>query len=79
VGALVTQGFVEFLGIGEYRSGLGVLVYNALTYRMALGTDVPWAALMTGALSISLLASAFYMISAGLREVSDPRRERRRA
>jgi len=79
VGALVTQGFVEFLGIAEYRYGLGVLVYDALTYRMALGTGVPWSALMTGALSISLLASAFYMISAGLREASDPRREGRRA
>jgi len=79
VGALVTQGFVEFLGIGEYRYGLGVLVYNSLTYRMVLGTGVPWSALMTGALSISLLASAFYMISAGLRDISDPRREGRRA
>lgn len=79
VGALVTQGFVEFLGIAEYRYGLGVLVYDALTYRMALGTGVPWSALMTGALAISLLASSFYMISAGLREISDPRREGRRA
>ncbi len=79
VGALVTQGFVEFLGIGEYREGLGSLVYNALAYRMALGTGVPWSSLMAGALSISLLASSFYMISAGLREVGDPRRALRRA
>ncbi len=79
VGALVTQGFVEFMGIAEYRDGLGSLVYNALTYRMALGTGVPWSSLMAGALSISLLASSFYMISAGLREVSDPRRALRRA
>jgi len=78
VGALITQGFVEFLGIAEYRYGLGNLVYNALTYRMALGTGVPWSSLLTGALSISLLASSFYLISAGLREVSDPRRGPRR-
>lgn len=78
VGALVTQGFVEFLGIAEYRFGLGNLVYNALTYRTALGTSVPWSALMAGALSISLLASSFYMISSGLREVTDPRRGSRR-
>jgi peptide/nickel transport system permease protein len=78
VGALITQGFVEFIGIGEYRYGLGNLVYNAITYRDALGTSVPWSALMAGALGISLLASAFYMISSGLREVSDPRRARRR-
>jgi len=79
VGALVTQGFVEFMGIAEYRYGLGNLVYNALTYRMALGTGVPWSSLLAGALSISLLASSFYLISAGLREVSDPRRMLRRA
>jgi len=78
VGALVTQGFVEFFGIAEYRYGLGNLVYNALLYYNVLATGVPWSALMTGALSISLLASAFYMISSGLREVSDPRSARRR-
>ena len=79
VGALVTQGFVEFLGIGEYRFGPGNLVYNALTYRIALRSDVPWSSLLAGALSISLLASSFYMISSGLREVTDPRRAGRRA
>jgi len=78
VGALVTQGFIEYFGIAEYRYGLGNLVYNARTYYEVLATGVPWSALMTGALSISLLASAFYMISSGLREVSDPRRARRR-
>ena len=77
VGALVTQGFIEFLGIAEYRYGLGNLVYNALIYRTALGTGVPWSTLMAGALSLSLLASSFYLISAGFREVGDPRRNRR--
>jgi len=78
VGALITQGFVEFLGIAEYRYGLGTLVYNALAYGMALGTRAPWSSLLAGAMSISLLASSFYMISAGLREVGDPRRGERR-
>lgn len=78
VGALVTQGFVEFLGIGGQRIGLGNLVYNGLTYSMVFGTGVPWSTLMAGALSISLLASSFYMISAGLREATDPKLGRRR-
>jgi peptide/nickel transport system permease protein len=73
VGALVTQGFVEFLGIQDYRIGLGNLVYSGLTYRTALGTGVPWSTVMAGALSISLLAASFYMISAGLREATDPK------
>jgi len=78
VGALITQGFVEFLGIGEYRYGLGTLVYNALAYGMSLGTRAPWSSLLAGALSISLLAASFYLISAGLREVNDPRGGERR-
>lgn len=78
VGALVTQGFVEFLGIQDYRIGLGNLVYSGLTYRTALGTGVPWSTVMAGALSISLLAASFYMISAGLREATDPKLGRRR-
>lgn len=79
VGALVTQGFVEFLGIGGYRYGLGNLVYNGLAYRSILATGVPWSTLLTGSLGISLLASSFYMISVGLRGAGDPRRSRRRA
>lgn len=78
VGALVTQGFVEYLGIGEYRIGLGSLVYNGLTYRGALGTGIPWSTVLAGALTISLLASSFYLISAGLREAADPKLSRRR-
>ncbi len=78
VGALITQGFVEFLGIGAPRYGLGNLIYNAFAYQHALLTRVPWSALLAGALGISLLAASFYMISAGLREVLDPRRARRR-
>jgi len=78
VGALVTQGFVEFLGIAEYRYGLGNLVYNALTYQAVFGTGVAWSALLAGALGISLLAASFYMISSGLRDVTDPRRGLRR-
>lgn len=78
VGALVTQGFVEFLGIRNYRIGLGNMVYAGLTYMTSFGTGVPWATIMSGALAISLLASSFYMISAGLREATDPRLARRR-
>ncbi|MEX1208476.1 MAG: ABC transporter permease subunit [Acidimicrobiia bacterium] len=77
VGALVTQGFVEYLGIGKYRYGLGNLMYNALVYQGALGTSVPWSSFLAGSLGISLLASSFYMISAGLRAVADPRSRRR--
>jgi peptide/nickel transport system permease protein len=77
VGALVTQGFVEFLGIGGYRYGLGNLISTARVYYEALGTSVPWSSFLAGSLGISLLASSFYMISAGLRAVADPRSRRR--
>jgi ABC-type dipeptide/oligopeptide/nickel transport system permease subunit len=45
---------------------------------MSLGTRAPWSSLLAGALSISLLASSFYLISAGLQEVNDPRLDGRR-
>lgn len=77
VGALVTQGFVEYLGIGSYRYGLGNLIFNAQVYYEALGTSVPWSSFLAGSLGISLLASSFYMMSAGLRSVADPRANRR--
>lgn len=74
VGALITQGFIEFLGAGQtHRGSLGATVYDGITYRAIFGTDVPWNALLFPALAISLMAASFYMISAGFREAMDPR------
>jgi ABC-type dipeptide/oligopeptide/nickel transport system permease subunit len=73
VGALVTQGFIGFPGIAEYRHGLGMLVDNALAYGIAPGTRAPWSSLVAGVFPISLLTASFRMISAGLGEIADSR------
>jgi peptide/nickel transport system permease protein len=79
VGALITQGFIEFLGAGHtHRGSLGAVVYDGITYRNIFGSAVPWSTLLSAALTISLMAAAFYMISAGLREAMDPRLHGRR-
>ena len=70
-GALITQGFVEFLGAAETRIGLGSLVYLGLSYRGLVTQGVAWSQLLAGALSISLLAASFYLMSVGLRESID--------
>lgn len=72
-GALITQGFIEFFGAAETRIGLGSLVYLGLTYQSFLSTAVAWTQLLAGALSISLMAASFYLVSVGLREAVDPR------
>lgn len=72
-GAVITAGFLELLGAARTRIGLGSLVYLGLTYQGVVSSRVAWSQLLAGALSISLLASAFYLLSVGLREAIDPR------
>jgi peptide/nickel transport system permease protein len=73
-GAMITEGFIELLGAAETRLGMGSLVYLALAYRTALQSTVPWSTLLTGALAISLLAAAFFLLSVGIQEAADPKR-----
>ena len=73
IGAIVVEGFIEYLGAAQTRLGLGSLVYAAITYQRVLRTGVPWYALLAGTAAITLLVAAFYMISTGLREAFDPR------
>ena len=72
-GALIAQALVEFLSPAGGKVGLGSLVYLGLTFRGLVSLEVPWTQLLAGALSISLLAGSFYMMSVGLRESADPR------
>lgn len=72
-GAVITAGFLELLGAARTRIGLGSLVYLGLTYQGVVTSQVAWSQLLAGSLSISLLASAFYLLSVGLREAVDPK------
>lgn len=74
-GALITQGFVEYIA-GGTRIGLGNLVYLGLTYQRALFTNIPWSTLLAGGLSITLLAASFYLMSTGLSDTIGAGQER---
>lgn len=72
-GAIVASGFVEYLTPGQTeRLGLGSVVYYGLTYQQVLGGGIAWSALAAGALTISAICAAFYLLSVGLRETLDP-------
>lgn len=73
VGAVIVVAFVEFIAASHGPAGLGGIIYLGLTYWSFIAVDVPWSQLATGALSITLLAGSFYLISVGLRESLDPR------
>jgi peptide/nickel transport system permease protein len=74
--AVIVAGFVEFMSPGSTdRVGFGSLIYSGIEYQELIFTrGTGWWALLSGALSISLLCGAFYLMSVGLRERLDPTR-----
>lgn len=72
-GAIVSAAFVDFLTPGgPGQPTYGTLVYAGLSYQQQISTTPAWAALLAGALAISLLSAAFYLLSVGLRQRVDP-------
>lgn len=69
-GVVTTVAFIEFFGtrVGDQSIGLGTLIYYGLTFQRGLSTNVAWSALLSSALAITALCSAFYLLSVGLRE-----------
>lgn len=73
-GAVTAEAFLAFRsGVGA-NIGFGYLVFEGLTWgELFAGVlDTPWWVMIAGAAGITLLASAFYLIGVGLREVFDP-------
>ncbi|MFP4073100.1 MAG: ABC transporter permease [Actinomycetota bacterium] len=73
-GAVTAEAFLAFRsGVGE-NIGFGYLVFEGLTWgELFAGVlDTPWWVMITGAMGITLLAGAFYLIGVGLREIFDP-------
>ncbi|HJS71307.1 MAG TPA: ABC transporter permease [Acidimicrobiia bacterium] len=73
-GAVTAEAFLAFRsGVGD-NVGFGYLVFEGLTYGELFSgvLNIPWWMMITGAVGITLLAGAFYLIGVGLREVFDP-------
>lgn len=73
VGVVVAHGFAAYLGQAPSEVSWGGMVYYGITFGRQFGLGIPWTALLAPALALSLFAGGFYMVSAGLREVLDPR------
>jgi peptide/nickel transport system permease protein len=79
-GAVVADGFISFMGFTRNITNWGTMMYDAFTYAQQLGSmDEAWHVLIPSAVSLSLFAFAFYLVSRGMYDVADPRIVERRA
>ncbi len=73
-GAIVADGFVSFLGFSDTRLNWGTIIFFALSLPPANRAGIPWEAIGSAALAITLFSAAFYFVGLGVREVARPRR-----
>ncbi|MGD8491141.1 MAG: ABC transporter permease subunit [Anaerolineae bacterium] len=71
-GAVVADGFISFFGLTRTTSNWGTIIYDAFVYRGIGGTDRIWHLLLPAAISFSLFALGFYLVSRGLHRVASP-------
>lgn len=72
-GAVIADGFISFFGLQRTTLNWGTLIYDAFLYANIGGSGSQWHVLLPAALSFSLFALAFYLVSRGLHRVADPR------
>jgi len=73
VGAVISYGFIAFIGDTVPASNWGSMIYQAFRYSMDMLGKTPWMQLVSPALALSLFAAAFYMVSRGLHDLAEPR------
>jgi ABC-type dipeptide/oligopeptide/nickel transport system permease subunit len=76
-GAVVSYGFLAFVGIAEFNLNWGAMIYSALTIHRGISSAMPWAQLLAPGLALSLFSAAFYFVSRGLHEVAEPQLRRK--
>lgn len=64
--AIITDGFLAYLGLVETRFNWGTIVSFALTFRTIDGR-IPWNVLISTAMALSLLTLGMFLIATGLR------------
>ena len=80
VGAVVSEGFASFFGQTASRLTWGTIVYLGITFRDPIDGSIAWNSVVAPAVAISIFSAAFYSVSVGLRDLTDPRyRSARRA
>ncbi len=64
--AIITDGFLGFLGLVETRFSWGVIVDFALSFRTLSGT-IPWIVLNSSSAALSLLTLGLFLVATGVR------------
>ena len=72
-GAVVADGFIAFFGFKRNYLNWGTMIYSSFIYSDTMGVATEWHVLIPAALALSLFAAAFFLVSRGLHEVTDPR------
>lgn len=74
-GAVTAEAFLSFHSAVGEDVGFGMMVYDGIIWarEMAGIAATPWWVMLAGAGGITLVATAFYLLGVGLREVLDPR------
>ena len=72
-GAVVADGFLTYTGLRQDRLNWGYMVNLSFEWAPITGDKVQWNLVIPPAMSLSLFAAAFYLVSRGLHEVTDPR------
>lgn len=78
VGVVIAVAFAQYLAHPNDTLGLGTLLYSGLTYQGFTETRIAWNLLLSGALSITGLSAAFFLVGRGARQLADPRLAERR-
>lgn len=72
-GAVVADGFISFFGLTRITNNWGTIIYDAFVYAgISRSGGSTWHMLLPAALSFSLFALGFYLVSRGLHRVASP-------
>lgn len=72
-GAVISYGFISFVGLINLDLNWGSMVYDAITFSEGFAFSTPWFQLLSPGIALSLFAASFYFISRGLHQVAEPR------
>jgi len=73
VSAVISYGFIAFIGDTMPTMNWGAMIYQALRFSLDMLGKLPWLQLAAPAIALSLFAAAFYMVSRGLHDIAEPR------
>ncbi len=74
-GVVVADGFIAFFGFTRNYLNWGAMIYSSFVYSYTFQTGTEWHVLLPPAIALSLFAAAFYFVSRGLQDITDPYRK----